>query len=445
MRWLERLAAAPPCRRPGWWSGRSGHHPARPPVRYVPTMDATTESIEARWSARARDWAAPANSAPAEDVAINFDQGLPDPSLFPIDELRRCLDETLEHDGEQALRYFGAGGAHEMRFGHLGLRTELARRLTARDGRPVDASGVTLVNGSTDGLALTANAFLGPGDGAVVEAATYPHTRRFMAATGATLRTVPLDDDGMVVAELPRVLEELRAEGATPRVIYTIPTFHAPTGTVLSDQRRRALVELAAEQQIMVLEDNCYYDFAYDDPPPPTLRAYDDAGVVIQSDSFSKYVAPGLRMAWVAGHPAAIEGLVRVRQDFAVSALLARALERYCTSGAFDRHVDELRGRYRHKRDVTAAALREHCEPLVSFREPTGGFYFWLRIADEVDWPEARALAAAAGIAVRPGDRFADADGGAHHVRLSPIQVPDADIEPGIAALGRALRAAVRS
>jgi 2-aminoadipate transaminase len=403
------------------------------------------ESIEARWSARARDWATPANAAPAEGVAVNFDQGLPDPSLFPIDELRRCLDETLEHDGDQALRYFGAGGASEMRYGHLGLRSELAHRLSERDGRPLDATGVTLVNGSTDGLALAANAFLGPGDGAVVEEATYPHTRRFMAATGATIRTVALDDDGMVVEELPRVLDELRAAGATPKVIYTIPTFHAPTGTVLPDRRRRALVELATEQGVMVLEDNCYYDFGYDEPPPPTLRAYDDAGVVIQSDSFSKYVAPGLRMAWVAGHPAAIEGLVRVRQDFAVSALLARALERYCTSGAFDRHVDELRRRHRHKRDVTTAALREHCEPLVSFREPSGGFYFWLRISDEVDWAVARDLAAAAGIAVRPGDRFGDEEGGAHHVRLSPIQVPDADIEPGIAELGRALWAARRS
>jgi DNA-binding transcriptional MocR family regulator len=212
----------------------------------------------------------------------------------------------------------------------------------------------------------------------------------------------------------------------------------------MSAERRRALVELAAEQRFMVLEDNCYHDFSYDGPPPPTLRAFDDHGVVVQSDSFSKYVAPGLRMAWVAGHPAAIQGLVRVRQDFSVSALLARTLERFCVSGAFDRHVAELRDRYRHKRDLTTDALREHCEPLVSFRRPTGGFYFWLRISDEVDWPRARDLAAAAGIALRPGDRFTEGVEAGHHVRLSPIQVPDADIEPGIAELGRALRASRR-
>jgi DNA-binding transcriptional MocR family regulator len=150
-------------------------------------------------------------------------------------------------------------------------------------------------------------------------------------------------------------------------------------------------------------------------------------------------------MAWVAGDPAAIRGVVRVRQDFAVSALLARTLERFIGSGELDRHVAALRDHYRRKRDLATAALREHCEPLVSFREPTGGFYFWLRVADEVDWEQARATAAAAGIAVRPGARFTADASGPQHVRLSPIQVPEADIESGIAELGRALRAAVRT
>lgn len=407
-------------------------------------MDGGTGGIEEHWSTRAREWGPPSGTAPVDDARINFDQGLPDPALFPIEELRRALDVTLAEDGDEALRYFGAGGATEMQYGYVGLRRTIAERLAARDGRALDESGVTLVNGSTDGLALAVNAFLDPGDGAVVEAATYPHTRRFIGAAGARVATVPVDDDGMVVDELPRALDELRAEGAVPKLIYTIPSFHAPTGTLLSEPRRRRLVEIAAEQGVMVLEDNCYHDFSYGAPPPPTLRHFDEAGVVVQSDSFSKYVAPGLRMAWVAGDPTAIRGVVRVRQDFAVSALLARALERLITSGDFDRHVAELRDHYRHKRDITAAALRRHCEPLVSFREPTGGFYFWLRIADEVDWEQARAAAAAAGVAVRPGARFTDDASGPQHVRLSPIQVPEADIEPGIAALGDALRAAVR-
>ncbi len=401
--------------------------------------------IESLVSARSRDWGPPEGGEPADGVVVNFDQGLPDPALFPVDDLRDALVATLDEDGEQALRYFGLGGPSEMRYGHTGLRAALAERLARRDGRSLDAAGVTLVNGSTDGLALAANAFLGPGDGGIVEAATYPHTRRFMAATGATIHAAPIDEDGLVVDALPAILDRMRGDGVIPKLVYTIPTFHAPTGTVLSPRRRQALVALAAEQHFVVLEDNCYHGFAYDEPPPPTLRAYDDAGLVVQSDSFSKYVAPGLRMAWLAGHPAAIDAVVRVRQDFAVSPLLARALERYLAAGAFDRHVEHLRLRYRTKRDLTAAALRAHCGAFVTFREPRGGFYFWLRISPRVDWDHARRALAAQGVAFRSGARFVDDEADGCFVRISPIPVPDADIEVGIAALGRALQAATRS
>ena len=404
-------------------------------------MDGSVPMVESLMSTRARDWGPPRGAAPAHDVAVNFDQGLPDPSLFPVAELRDALVATLDTDGEEALRYFGADGPLDMQYGYTGLRAALAERLAERDGRPLDASGVTLVNGSTDGLALAANGFLGPGDGAVVEAVTYPHTRRFMAATGAILRTVAIDDEGMVVDDLASVLDHMRADGITPKLIYTIPTFHAPTGTVLSPRRRASLVALAAEQQVMVLEDNCYHLFAYDAPAPPSLRAYDDAGVVLQSDSFSKYLAPGLRMAWMAGDPAAIEVLVRVRQDFAVSQLVARAVERLLLDGTFDRHVDGLRDHYRAKRDVTATALREHCGDLVSFTTPSGGFYFWVRIDPSVDWERAREVLAEEGVAFRPGSRFTDDPDGVAHVRISPIPVPLDDIDGGIAALGRALRA----
>ena len=397
--------------------------------------------IASLYSARAADARSPANPAPESPVVVNFDQGLPDPRFFPVERLKRHLVATLDEHGTDALRYFGAGGASEMQYGYLGLREELAAWMAKRDGRRLPASGVTLVNGSSDGLALAVNAFLGPGDGAVVEAATYPHTTHYMAMTGATVRTVPVDDQGMDVGRIEAQLDGLRADGLRPKMIYTIPTFHAPTGTVLPRKRREALVALARDQQVMVLEDNCYYEFAYDESPPPTLLALDDSGFVLQSDSFSKYVAPGLRMAWLAGHPVAIDAIVRVRQDFAVSQLLARALERYVASGDLDAHLARLREHYHAKRDITTKALRDHCAPWVRFREPRGGFYFWLEIDPRVDWDRARQALADQGIAFRPGDRVAD-DDARRFVRISPIQVPVEQLEPCIAALGLALAAA---
>jgi 2-aminoadipate transaminase len=372
-------------------------------------------------------------------VTVNFDQGLPDPAHFPVARLQQCLIETLEHDGAAALTYYGRGGPSEMQYGYLGLREQLAEWMSRRDGRTIDPAGVVLANGSTDGLALAINAHLGPGDGAIVEAATYPYTRRFMAATGAVVRTVPLDEHGMVVDALPDALAALRDQGAEPKMIATIPSFHSPTGTLLPRDRRERLLELADEWDVLVLEDNCYHEFFYDEPTPPTLLALDDSGRVLHSDTFSKSIAPGLRMAWVAGAPRAIAPLAEVRQDFAVSQLLARALERYMAAGHLDMHLAELRAVYCRKRDITAAALQEHCSEWVRFQVPGGGFYFWLELLDTVDWDRARELAAAHGIACRPGDTFVDDETGRRFLRLSPIQVPDADIEPGIAALGAAL------
>ena len=408
----------------------------------MPMIDDTIASL---YSPRARNAPTASNVPPAFPVTVNFDQGLPDPALFPVDLLKRYLVETLDVDGAEALKYFGGDHADDMRYGYVGLRQRLAARIAARDGRDIDAAGVALVNGSTDGLALAVNAFVGPGDGAVVEAATYPHTRNFLIAAGATLRTVPLDDQGMVVDALPEVLDAMQADGVRPKMIYTIPTFHAPTGTVLPRSRRERLVEIAQQRGVMVLEDNCYYEFGYDAPPPPTLLALDHSGLVLQSDSFSKYVAPGLRMAWIAGAPIAVEAVVRVRQDFAVSQLLARAMERYVSDGQLDAHLAQLRDAYRHKRDVTAAALRKHCEPWVRFRPPDGGFYFWIELSDQIDWDGARERMAERGIAFRPGTQFVHDESGRRYVRISCIQVPEADIEPGIAALGAALAAAARA
>jgi 2-aminoadipate transaminase len=254
------------------------------------------------------------------------------------------------------------------------------------------------------------------------------------------VRTVPLDEHGMVVDALPAVLAALRDHGTPPKLLATIPSFHSPTGTLLSRARREQLLELAHEWDLLVLEDNCYHAFFYDAPPPPTLLALDDDGRVLHSDTFSKSIAPGLRMAWVAGEPRRIEPITEVRQDFAVSQLLSRALERYLAAGHLDAHLAELRDVYRRKRDITAAALQEHCADWMRFAVPGGGFYFWLELADTVDWDRARELAAARGVACRPGDSFVDDDRGRRFLRLSPIQVPEAAIEPGVVTLAGALR-----
>ena len=356
----------------------------------------------------------------------SFDQGLPDPALFPIEELKAYLVQTLDVDGAAACTYASEGSPEDMQYGYIGLRAEIAKLLARQEGRDVSPEGVLLANGSTNGIALAINAHVGPGDGAVVESMSYPYARRYLEAAGATVATVPLDDDGMDTVILERRCEDLAADGHPPRMIYTIPTYQSPTGTVLPLDRRRHLLEVARRFGTIVLEDNCYYQLFYYEPPPPSLLGLDESGMVLQSGSFSKYLAPGLRMAWIAGPPATVAPLAGVRQDFAVSQLLARALARYLVDGRLESHLELLRGAYRHKHEIAAAALQKHCRPWVRFRVPRGGIYFWLELDDSVDADAALEHAAAGGVRFRPGVRFTGADDGKRFIRLSCVQIPAA-------------------
>ncbi|HUF98959.1 MAG TPA: PLP-dependent aminotransferase family protein [Ilumatobacter sp.] len=370
---------------------------------------------------------------------LNLDQGLPDPRLFPVELLRETIDAVLRDDGTDALRYYGAGGPSEMRLGSIGLRTALADRTAARTGRSVTADCVMLANGSTDGLAVAVKALLGPGDGAVVEAATYRHTRTFMRATGAVVRSTPIDDAGIVIDELERTLDGLDRDGHPARLIYTIPTFQSPTGSVLPLDRRVALVELASRRGIKVLEDNCYYEFGYDRQPPPTLFALDTGATVVHSDSFSKYVAPGVRIGWVVADPDDIEALSQARQDFSVSQILARTMERFVVEGHLDRHIATLRGHYQRKCERTTQLLREHCGQHASFNAPQGGFFFWLTLHGDTDAEVVTRLLAERGVGVRTGEWFTDEPFGKRRLRLSPIQLDDDQLERGITILGEVL------
>jgi 2-aminoadipate transaminase len=149
-------------------------------------------------------------------------------------------------------------------------------------------------------------------------------------------------------------------------------------------------------------------------------------------------------MGWVAGVPEAVAAVGTARQDLGVSQWLARALELYVSDGKLDRHIEELRAVYRHKRDIALAALREHCAPWVRFRVPRGGIYFWLEMSDDVDWDAVRERVAQEGVACRPGERFSGDDSGRRFLRMAYLQVPEEEITRGVAALGRALAASAR-
>ena len=340
---------------------------------------------------------------------------------------------------------YAAGGMEEMGKGYIGLREVLADRVSRRDGRTISRHNVLLANGSSNALSLCAAALLDPGDGVITEALSYPFMLSYLAGRGGNLRTVPIDDDGMDIDAVAAQLKSMSAEGITPKVIYTISTFQVPTGTVMSLERRRQLVELAAEWNVFVIEDNCYYDMYLDTPPPPTLFSLDTSGFVIQTDSFSKNLAPGLRLGYAVASDAVIDALATVREDHGVNQILPRLIESYMKDGMLEPHLVKARSINKAKRDIALAALNEHCVPWVSFRVPNGGIYFWLELSPKIQWDRVREAMQAEGVACRPGERFSDDPSGRQFLRMAFLPVPTDELLHGVEAMGRALRASLVS
>ncbi|HLY83158.1 MAG TPA: PLP-dependent aminotransferase family protein [Acidimicrobiales bacterium] len=395
--------------------------------------------LESLWSERARTAPDKYFPVPPVPVRYNFGQGVPAPELYPVADLQAYAVKVLEQAGAEALSYVSPDGPFELVYGYTGFRRELARWISQRQGKAVTEANIMLCNGSSQGLALAAEALVGPGDGVVVEAATFPFAANYLRATGATVVTAPLDQDGMDVDALEKRLHELREAGIRPKLVYTIPTFQVPTATCMPLRRRHQLLELANEWDLCIVEDNCYYEVRYDGADVPTLFGLDDSGRVVQSDSFSKTLAPALRAGWIVADPALVEAMARVRQDLQVSQWMARILEAYLRDGKLQPQIDRVRAGNRRKRDVTHAALQRYCSRWVRYDKPAGGLYFWLELSTDVDWEKVGPAAQERGIACRAGETYTGDESGRRFLRIAYLHETEEQIEWGIRALGDVL------
>jgi 2-aminoadipate transaminase len=398
---------------------------------------------------------------PPVPVTFNFDQGVPAEETFPIDDFLELHEEVIRRDHGRALEYISMGWDEEhdrvlylstyveLVLGNTDCRDQVAQWISRRQGLSgIGADNIILTSGSVQAVALAINATINKGDTVYVEAGTFPYALRYLEMRGAMIRPVPVDDDGMDTEALAGALAETKAAGGRPKMVYTIATFQLPTGACTSLPRRLQLLELAEEYDLVVLEDNVYGDLRYSGEPLPTLLSLDTNGRVIQDHSFSKVCAPGIRLGWAAASEELIGAMAAVRQDLGVSQWTARAMAEYLRRGKLDPHIDKINAVYRSKRDVAAAAVREHCGEYVTFNVPDGGFYLWLEISDKVDWEKARDLAQQHGVAFRPGERFMGPDMsevGKGYIRLAFCHVPENEIRRGIAVLGEAITKSVKA
>lgn len=360
---------------------------------------------------------------------ISLSIGLPARELIPLDLVRVVQAKLIDAVGPELL-------LHSPTEGVTALREAITRFVTAR-GISCSRAEVLVTSGSQQGLDLVVRALVEPGDLILVEEPTYFGALRVFRSAHARLAGIPMDAEGMRTDVLESHLSRSR-----PRLIYTLPTFQNPSGTVMSLARRRELLELAVRYQVPVLEDDPYFDLRYDGRPVPPLKALDKHGHVIYLSSFSKALFPGLRLGFLVADRQAVRRLALVKQsvDLHSNTLGQWTIQRFIDDGHYDAHLRRIRDAYRLKRDKMGEALQEESPPAVRWEIPEDGFYYWCSIPAPVQVGKLLAAAAGERVAFLPGSVcFANEPPG-NFVRLNFSHPSASEIAAGVASLMKAMR-----
>jgi 2-aminoadipate transaminase len=354
--------------------------------------------------------------------------GLPSPDGFPIEAMAEATARVLRDNPREALQYAASEG-----FGPL--REWVAQTLRAQ-GLQADAARVLITTGSQQGLDLVGKLLIDPGSRVAVEQPTYLGALQAFAPYEPEFQALDGDDDG----PLPQALRA--AHGA--RFVYLLPNFQNPSGRCVSAPRRLSLVAAAAEAGVPIVEDNPYGELWFDNPPPPPLAA--SAGdSAIYLGSFSKVLAPGLRLGYLLAPQALYPKLLQAKQaaDLHTPGFNQRVVYEVIRGGFLDQHVPTTRARYRAQRDAMQAALLQHLPPGCRWQVPAGGMFFWLQLPDGLDATALLPRAVDAGMAYVPGEPFFAGGGHRNTLRLSFVTVMPEGITRGVAALGQVLRLAL--
>ncbi|MBL8955910.1 MAG: PLP-dependent aminotransferase family protein [Myxococcaceae bacterium] len=360
---------------------------------------------------------------------LSFAGGLPAPELFPVAEIARAHAAVLERDGQAALQYSTTEG-----FGPL--REHIAADFRRR-GVAADAGDILVTTGSQQGLDLAARVLLDPGAVVVVENPSYLAALQVFAAAEARVVPVASDDDGIDVAALAAVLAR-----EDVRLIYLVPNFQNPRGTTLSALRRQAVMSLAQAWRVPVLEDDPYGELRFRGAALAPLASLDEAGLVISLGTFSKTLAPGLRLGWVHAAPALMKHLVVAKQaaDLHCGSLAQRATAELLATFDFAAHLTTLRRVYGERCDAMLGALERHFPAGTRFTRPDGGLFVWAELPGDVDTGELLETAVHEKVAFVPGAPFFAGEPRRNTLRLNFSNRRPELIEAGMARLGGVLR-----
>jgi len=371
---------------------------------------------------------------------ISFAGGLPAPEVFPVEEFVEACTKVLREQGDWALQY----GSTE---GYTPLR-EMIARFTSRYGIEVTAENILITSGSQQALDLLGKVFINPGDHILTESPTYLGALQAWNLYGAEYITVPSDDDGIVTDHLENALR------TGPKFIYVLPNFQNPTGVTISLERRLKIVELADHYGVPIVEDDPYGQLLFEGEPLPPIEVLDSqkhhngncyTGNVIYLSTFSKTLAPGIRLAWVVAPPEVIRKLVMAKQgtDLHTSTFNQMVAYEVSKGGFLDRHVKKIIQVYRERRNVMLESLSEHMPEGVHWTHPRGGLFLWVTLPEGMSSLELFREAVKQKVAFVPGESFFPCGGGENTMRLNFSMMPPEKINEGIARLARAVKNAL--
>ena len=366
-----------------------------------------------------------------------FGGGLPDPASFPYQDLVQAMADVMEVDGADALNYGPL-------YGYDGLRDLVVHKYRLFEGLELTRDNVIIANGSNQAIAMVVQVFVDEGDPVICEAPTYMTTIALLRRQGADLIGVEVDDEGLRTDLVAERLDGLRRAGRPCKLIYTIDTFQNPSGPTLSERRRRELLELAREHNVMILEDDAYGELRFEGESPPSLYALDQSGLVCRTGTVSKILGAGMRLGWVVAPTELIPYLAAFNFGGGVSPLTSRICTVYLREHLGE-HVAELVAVYRAKRDAMLEALEEGLgDTDATWNRPEGGFFIWLKLPTGTDPARLAELAAEAGVGYAAGPTFMPNGGGDEYIRLAYSFESPAEIREGVRRLCAAIKASSR-
>ncbi|OPA81011.1 GntR family transcriptional regulator [Paenibacillus selenitireducens] len=365
------------------------------------------------------------NQAEMNSNMVRLGTGELSPALLPTDKMKEMFHGSLENK-------FTLGYSEPK--GSLYLRERISRYLHTK-GIQASPSSILIVSGGLQGLQLISLGLLHSGSMIFVENPTYLNSIHVFQSAGMELFGIPMDHEGLRTESIGRLKRQHHAA-----LLYTIPSFHNPTGGLMSSQRRAELLTVCTQERLPVIEDDVYGDLWFDTPPPSPLKAQDRQGLVLYMGSMSKTLGPGLRIGWIVGPEPVIDRLsdIKMQTDYGSSSLSQHAVAEWLSSGLYEEHLARIRTELKYRRDYTIAILVQHYHEFAEWNMPQGGFYIWLHILRPISMRKLFERALKEGILLNPGNIYDRHD--QQHLRLSYAYASLDQLENGLIRLAELIR-----